>query len=235
MDENLFKWQLERMDKVRKFILETVANKQMDLKELSLRLGKNHAYMHQFIHRGTPKKLNGDDRAFLSRILDVSETELGAPATLGTSEFQLQYHPSNATLTGNKLEIGPAIPLYGTAVGGIDGQFELNGNLLDRVKAPPSLYGIRNAYAVRISGESMEPRYEDGETVYVNPERRPTKNDYVVAQIRREENGPLEAFVKKFIRWNSEKLVLHQFNPEKELEFDAKFVESVHYILKSGE
>lgn len=223
------------MDEIRKFILDTATDRRIDLKELSTRLGKNHAYMHQFIHRGTPKKLNGDDRALLSQILNVPESSLGAPLNLARSNFPLPYHQPNANVTGQRQEVGPAIPLYGTAVGGIDGQFELNGNLLDRVKAPASLFGVKNAYAVRIAGESMWPRYEDGETVYVNPERRPTRNDYVVAQIRREENGPLEAFVKKFVRWNSENLVLHQFNPDKELEFDSRLVETVHYILKSGE
>lgn len=223
------------MDEIRKFILDTAADRQIDLKDLSTRLGKNHAYMHQFIHRGTPKKLNGDDRALLSQILRVPESALGAPPNLARANFPLPSHAPNANLTGQRQEIGPALPLYGTVVGGVYGQFELNGNLLDRVKAPASLFGVKNAYAVRIAGESMWPRYEDGETVYVNPERRPTKNDYVVAQIRREENGPLEAFVKKFVRWNSERLILSQFNPEKELEFDSRLVESVHYILKSGE
>jgi phage repressor protein C with HTH and peptisase S24 domain len=222
------------MDNVRKLILETAKDRNIDLKEISLRLGKNHAYMHQYIHKGTPKRLHADDRALLSQMLGIRETELGAPA--GSAVSVLQAHPSNATILPQKPEVGPpTVPLYGTVVGGVDGQFELNGNLLDRVNAPVSLYGVKNAYAVRISGESMEPRYEDGETVFVNPDRRPTRNDYVVAQIREEPDGPPLAFVKKFVRWNSERLVLYQFNPEKELEFDSRMVESVHYILKSGE
>lgn len=222
------------MDAIRKTILDTARDRGFELKELSLKLGKNHAYIHQFIHKETPKRLHADDRAMLSRILGIPEVELGAPPEIPTLG-RLISHPSNATILDQKPEVGPAIPLYGTAVGGVDGQFELNGNLLDRVKAPPSLYGVKNAYAVRVAGESMEPRYEDGETVYVNPERRPTRNDYVVAQIREEENGPPLAFIKKFVRWNSEKLVLWQFNPPKEIEFDGRLVHSVHYILKSGE
>jgi phage repressor protein C with HTH and peptisase S24 domain len=226
------------MDEIRKFILDTAHNRGLDLKELSTRLGKNHAYMHQYIHRGIPKKLHGDDRALLSHILRVPEVDLGAPpqnAALPNAIFPLESHPSNATISRDKPEIGPAIPLYGTAVGGVDGQFELNGNLLDRVKAPVSLYGVRDAYAVLVAGDSMEPRYEDGETVYVNPDRRPTRNDYVVAQIKTSEDGAPQAYIKKWVRWNSERLVLRQFNPEKELEFDGRLVESVHYVLRSGE
>lgn len=224
------------MDEIRKIILGAAQDRRIDLKELSTKLGKNHAYMHQFIHRGIPKKLHPDDRAILSGLLNIPESELGGPKQDRAGyTFPLQSYASNATITGTRPEIGPQIPLYGTVVGGVDGQFELNGNLLDRVKAPASLYGVRNAYAVRVAGDSMEPRYEDGETVFVDPSRRPTRNDYVVAQVRVDEDSAPLAYIKKFVRWNSEKLVLSQFNPPKELEFDGRFVESVHYILRSGE
>jgi len=233
LDPKFAKCETDCMDEIRKFILETALDRGVDLKELSTKLGKNHAYMHQFIHRGVPKKLHPDDRAALSQLLRVPESALGGRP--GDARFTLPSHPSNATLINHSLEVGPLIPLYGTAVGGVDGQFELNGNILDRVKAPASLRNIDKAYAVRVAGDSMDPRYEDGETVYVDPTRRPTRNDYVVAQIRVEENGPPLAYIKKFVRWNSELLVLCQFNPVKELEFDGSQVESVHYILKSGE
>lgn len=222
------------MDKIRKTILDAAQDKGIGLKELSLMLGKSHAYMHQFIHRNTPKRLHADDRAVVSRVLGIPEQEIGAPNEPRIFD-RLNLSVPNATILDRVTEVGPAIPLYGTVVGGIDGQFELNGNLLDRVRAPASLYGVKNAYAVRVAGDSMEPRYEDGETVFVDPERRPTRNDYVVAQIREQEDGPPLAFIKKFVRWNSERLVLQQFNPPKDLEFDSRFVESVHYILRSGE
>lgn len=222
------------MDQVRKFILDTARDRGIELKELSLQLGKNHAYMHQFINRGVPKKLNGDDRALLSQILRVPEIALGAPVSLARKP-PLQYNQSNATLTDPPGEVGPMIPLYGTVVGGVDGQFELNGNVLDRVRAPASLWKSEEAYAVRVSGDSMEPRYEDGETIYVDPKRRPSKNDYVVAQIKRSDSPVVDAYVKKFVRWNSDRLVLCQFNPEKELDFDSELVVSVHYVLRSGE
>lgn len=222
------------MDEIRKAILDAAQTKGIELKELSLKLGKNHAYMHQYLHRNTPKRLHADDRAIISRILGIPEHTLGAPSDTRSFD-RLNLPQSNATILSQPTEVGPAIPLYGTVVGGIDGQFELNGNLLDRVRAPASLYRVKNAYAVRVAGDSMEPRYEDGETVFVDPERRPTRNDYVVAQIREQEDGPPLAFIKKFVRWNSERLILWQFNPEKELEFDSRFVESVHYILRGGE
>lgn len=222
------------MDQIRKIILDTANDKGVDLKEISKQLGKNHAYIHQFIHRGSPKRLHPDDRAAISRILQIPETMLGAPVESSLGQ-ELKSYPPNATIAKEVLNLGPKIPLYGAAVGGIDGQFELNGNRLDDVVGPLSLYGVKDAYAVRIVGDSMEPRYEDGETVFVNPNQRPIKNDYVIAQIRVEESGPPLAYVKRLVRWNSERLVLWQLNPEKELIFDGSQVVSVHYILRNGE
>lgn len=221
------------MDEVRKNLLEAAQDHGKELKELSLAIGKNHAYIHQYIYKNTPKRLHADDRAELSRILNIPETKLGAP--VDTTSPRLKLAVPNANITDQPIGVGPHIPLYGTAVGGIYGQFELNGNRLDNVLAPASLLGVKDAYAVRVSGESMEPRYFDGETVFVNPHRRPMKGDYVVAQIQLEEAGLKLAYVKRFVRWNNERLVLSQHNPEEELVFDAKTVFSVHYILKNGE
>jgi len=143
--------------------------------------------------------------------------------------------PSNATVLGLVPRSPVKIPLYGTAVGGEDGEFILNGNLLDHVFAPPSLSGIQKAYAVQISGDSMSPRYEDGDSVNVNPDRRVKTGDYVIAQIHIEEHEPPLAYVKKLKRWTDKELILEQFNPPKELRFEGDRVASVHYVLRPGE
>lgn len=143
--------------------------------------------------------------------------------------------PANAIVTGTKIERGSIIPLFGAAVGGEDGEFILNGNHLDDVFAPPSLSGIPGAYAVRIVGDSMSPRYDDNDTVYINPKRRPVKGDYVVAQIHVDEHNAPLAYIKRLIQHTSGKLILEQFNPPKILEFDGKQVKSVHYVLRPGE
>jgi len=143
--------------------------------------------------------------------------------------------PINAVVTGEMVRRGPKIPLYGAAVGGEDGEFELNGNRLDDIFAPPSLSGISEAYGVQVVGDSMSPRYEDGETIYVNPKRRPVRGDYVVAQIQREEHGPKLAYIKRLVKHTQNELILEQLNPQKEIRFKGSDVATVHYVLRSGE
>lgn len=140
----------------------------------------------------------------------------------------------NGTVLTPLVGQGKKIPVFGQAVGGVDGEFLMNGNVLYEVMAPPTLSDISGAYAVSVSGDSMSPRYEDGEICFVDPRRPVRRGDYVIAQIRLEENGALLAYVKKFVRHNTAELVLEQFNPPKELRFDANTVHSVHYIALAG-
>lgn len=148
---------------------------------------------------------------------------------------------SNATerpnaFVGDKLsERGEYIPLYGHAVGGLDGEFILNGNKLDDILAPPGLSPARGAYAVTCAGDSMEPRYFDGETVFVDPTKRVRRGDFVVAQIANPNDGmPPLAYIKRFVRHNDNELILEQFNPVKQLTFPHNDVVSVHFIVLGG-
>ena len=128
------------------------------------------------------------------------------------------------------------IPIYGQAVAGINGEFAFDGKKLFEVPCPPQLLNVENAYGVEVAGDTMSPRYEDGEIVYVDTVRRIKKGDYVVAKIMtQEEDSFPTAFIKRFIRHNEKELVLTQLNPAKELVFPHQHVLSVHCIALAGE
>src|SRR5580704_5199925 len=174
------------MDPVRDLVLRRLDEIGETLKSASVRLGKNHAYLQQFIHRGVPARLPEDTRHALARLIGVGEGLLrGAPAgaQLGASGFADAALPErNAALAG-PVRFAGKIPLYGQAEGGADGQFPLNGSLINEIDAPPPLAGVSGAYAVMVVGTSMEPRYFAGEAVYVNPRVPVRAGDFVVAQI----------------------------------------------------
>ncbi|MEZ2131880.1 MULTISPECIES: XRE family transcriptional regulator [unclassified Sinorhizobium] len=157
-----------------------------------------------------------------------------SPSSEGVSNAVQFYELPNARIGDKLVGQGRKIPVYGQAVGGVDGEFIMNGTVLYEVLAPPVLSHISEAYAVSVSGDSMYPRYEDGEICFVDPKRRVKKGDYVIAQVRLEDGGPLLAYVKKFVRHNAAELVLEQFNPPKELRFPANTVYTVHYIALAG-
>ncbi len=67
-----------RPDPVRARLMALIAHRDppSDLKRASLACGRNHAYLHQFVHRGTPKRLPEDARHALAAHLGVDEAVL---------------------------------------------------------------------------------------------------------------------------------------------------------------
>ncbi|HEX5934218.1 MAG TPA: S24 family peptidase, partial [Pseudorhizobium sp.] len=75
------------------------------------------------------------------------------------------------------------IPVLGQTTAGPNGRFVLNGSEVGRVFTPPMLEGVEGAYAVRVYGTSMEPRYFAGETVWINPREPVRAGDDVIVQM----------------------------------------------------
>lgn len=128
------------------------------------------------------------------------------------------------------------LPVFGSARGGPDGAFEMNGQSMDYVERPPSLAASRNAYAVYVQGESMSPRFEAGWLLHVNPNRPVRKGDNVVIQIRADdEHAPPLAYIKTFEATTPTKLVVSQFNPRKQIEWPLEDVVSIHRVVGIAE
>ena len=172
----------------------------------------------------------GTMMADIAKALGVSKIYLAEGAT---------SPEPNATIGGAVPETRNRVKILGMAVGGDDGKFMLNGETAGYADMPPSLEAVRGAYAVYIHGESMLPRYEPGEVVFVNPHRPPRAGDYVVAQIQDGADSDIAAYVKKFVSKSAKELVLEQLNPprghDKLMRFPARTVHAVHRILRGGE
>ena len=236
------------MDSVRELVVGRLAEIGETLKSASEKLGRNHAYLQQFVQRGTPARLPEDVRRDLAALLGLAEDALRGEAPprrrdaarseprksgLGEPSRTEPLPPRNAAI-GTAVRLG-RIPLYGQAVGGVDGQFPLNGSLISEVAAPPSLAAVVGAYAVMVVGTSMEPRYFAGEAVFVNPRVPVRVGDFVVAQIGTHEGEPPLAYVKRYTGQNDKNIRLEQLNPPKKLTFAADRLVSIHRIVMSGE
>lgn len=66
-------------DAVRQVLVDLAETRAVTLSELSRMLGRNVAYLQQFVRRGTPKRLDERDRRLLAQFFGVGEDVLGAP------------------------------------------------------------------------------------------------------------------------------------------------------------
>lgn len=70
-------------DPVRNRLAELVEERDTSLAALSRLVGKNAAWMQQFMERGTPKALPERERRILSAHFGVAESELGGSPDIG--------------------------------------------------------------------------------------------------------------------------------------------------------
>ena len=64
------------LDPVRLKVLQLLKEHGSDLRKVSLAMGRNAAYVHQYVYRGSPKVLSEDDRIALAEHLSIDEDEL---------------------------------------------------------------------------------------------------------------------------------------------------------------
>lgn len=136
----------------------------------------------------------------------------------------------------NAGELPRDVPVYGIAAGGSDADFYSNGEIVDYVRRPAGVAKAKNVYAIYVVGSSMEPRYAEGDLLYVNPSRSPSIGDFVIIElhpIEGERTG--RGFVKRLVRRTATKIVCEQYNPSKQIEFTAKQVKNIHRIVPWSE
>lgn len=214
----------------REIIRQKIQERGLSMGDLSRNvLGRNHAYLQQYLERGVPVKLPEDMRALL------------APA-LGIDEEELREHPRSVPKTlrpaeapGNSYESNDRLRVLGMAECGPDGWSLWNGDVIDMVDRPANLRGVPGAYAVYVVGASMEPRYHPGELVHIHPGKPLTIGAYVLVQRRPKDGETPAAVIKRLIKRTGAKIVLEQFNPHKTFDIRADDIVSIHRVVGSGE
>lgn len=222
------------MDAVRKLILEKADERGANLAELSRKIGRNHAYLQQFIHRSTAPSVPEELRPALASELGVMPDDLrgkgkGIPAIPAvnykptTTESLIAGNPRRSTLPVNQQnapEIPGAqlvgdrdLPVFGTAQGG-KGAVVISSDPVDWVLRPDSLLRVREGYGMIVTGDSMSPRIESGDTVLVNPHLPPRARDVCIFR-KHEDHGSVEICVKEFVRQTDDLWYVMQHNPKK--------------------
>lgn len=129
------------------------------------------------------------------------------------------------------------VPVYGTAVGGSDGDFTLNGSRTDYVRRPPGIATVRGVFAIYCQGDSMKPWREQGDLVYIHPSRPARPGDYVLVELKAGKDGqPGKAYLKRLVAVAGGKLRLQQYNPPNDrIEVPAAQVKHVYRVLDWAE
>jgi phage repressor protein C with HTH and peptisase S24 domain len=112
------------------------------------------------------------------------------------------------------------LPVYASAEGG-NGAMIVNFDPVNYTLRGAPLLGVKGAYAIYVSGDSMVPAYDPGDTALVNPNLPAAPgHDYVFFQS--DGHGQTIACIKRLMRIASDKWHVRQFNPQMDFTLDRK-------------
>jgi len=118
------------------------------------------------------------------------------------------------------------IPIRSGARGGADQEMFLEDGPIGYTPRPANLNGVRSAYAIYMVGDSMEPRYEPGWLLHVNPFKPPIRGRDVVVY-----KAGQAVLIKQFVGWEGDTLVLRQLNPPTTLRIPRDQVHECHLVV----
>jgi phage repressor protein C with HTH and peptisase S24 domain len=179
------------------------------------------------------KRIGGDGRArwpsteSVAKVLAATGTGFETFATLVTGAPS----PSRGGSGADHARMPPPrrIPLIGFAQAGGDGYFGDGGYPVgggwDEISVPE--VGDQNAYALEISGESMEPVFRDGDIVIVSPGTAVRRGDRVVVRTAKG-----EVMAKQLKRQSARRIDLLSLNPaHPDHSFDLSEISWMHRIV----
>lgn len=143
---------------------------------ISRAIGRNAAYIQQFITRGTPRRLEEEDRRLIASMLGCDESEIGGP--------------DPRTLRNDDVVMVKRFAIEASAGFGatVDQETTLGGFGFPRLwlrqmtNAKPTDLSI-----IRIRGESMAPTLSDGDQALIDGSQRDPRREDGVYVLRRDD------------------------------------------------
>ena len=173
------------------------------------------------------KRIGSDGRARWPSTESVAKVLAATGA--GFADFAALVTGAAALPRGGRGAMARRIPLIGLAQAGGEGYFDDGGYPVgggwDEIAVPE--IGDPNAYALEISGESMEPVFRDGDLVIVSPGAPVRRGDRVVV---RTQKG--EVMAKELKRQSAKRIDLRSLNPaHPDYSFDIPEITWMHRIV----
>lgn len=199
------------------------------------------------------RSIMNDHMPSLERI-DALAAELGTTSEwlLGREQGIERTLPTDEPVNPERFRRLPkTLPVYGTALGADLDYSDEHGVVvkveqtevhmatpIDYMARPIGVTGRPDLYVVIVSGHSMEPRYDSGQRVLVDPRRTPGVGEDVVVQLR----GPTfdgeeirHVLIKQLVRRRPGVVVLRQYNPDHFFEVPNEQVAAVHRVMRWDE
>lgn len=173
----------------------------VSLAALSALIGRNTTYLQQFVRKGSPRKLEENDRRTLAQFFGVAESELGAGlrgGVIAVGQGGVAAAPVGLRAALAEWADIPRLPLGASAGPGAhppeeipSGRLRFSNRWLKGQGLEPVMLSV-----IEVEGDSMEPTLRDGDEILVDRTPRPLRAGIHVIRlddvllVKRLESGP---------------------------------------------
>lgn len=196
---------------------------------LSQSIGKNNAYINQYLYRGIPERLHEGTRHDIAVALSLNEKDLITPQK---ENERNKKSPLKSSTGGSKedTQFGPdMVPVLGVANGSSEALVLNFDEPIGEVPRHPNQAGMMGSYAFEARGESMAPRYFPGDTVYAIKNKQPKKSQDCHVVLTNN-----ESFLKTFSKQTAKEIICTQYNPVREVRWSLSEIKSINAVVGRG-
>jgi phage repressor protein C with HTH and peptisase S24 domain len=124
----------------------------------------------------------------------------------------------------------PPLQVFSSAQGGDEGAMTISNDPVAWIPRDSRLEGVVDAYGCFVSGESMEPAYERGNLLLVNPSATVGPGDDVVF-LREDKDGTRYVLIKRLVKVNQQSWTVKQYNPARTFTLSRKEWSKAHLVI----
>lgn len=115
------------------------------------------------------------------------------------------------------------------------GYFSLSNEPIGATEMAASLVGVPSGFALYMVSDSMQPKYDVGQLLYIDPTRPAGVGDYALLKSRADENGVSKYAIRRILEVTDDHWKVKQFNPEKTQTFSKKEWASAFKVVGARE
>lgn len=164
----------------------------------------------------------------IAKELNCGISDIGVGINVGMKEQRpIKYRVE--TLLPHDLPIRATRPIKG-----IDG-FTFGPNAVEFTSRPPALIDEDGAFALFVIDDTMAPRLERGEVIYIHPSIPPASGNDALIEIKRDEDTCAKFILARLVSFTEEEVTLKRYLPDETFSLARSKISSITKVLSSYE
>ena len=185
--------------------------------QLAAAVGRSQSTVAEWETGGTDPRRNIVEKIAETLDVEVTWLEFGNPDE-NPAPYQPAANARPAPSANDQRDGAKLGPIYASAQGGDGEQTIATGEIVEHRPKPQRWASVKGLYGFYVVGDSMSPRINAGEMVWIHPHRKPAPGQEAVF-IKKTSNGEdTLVMVKVFAGQTAAKWVVQQHNPKKVFE-----------------